>query len=401
MTVIDELGNELFAIGETFGLCRFLQEASGDYSPCHQTRIYASRQSDQLGEGYIFSCPAGLINFSVPILENGIFKGAVIAGPLIMDFPDEIMADEIIKKFNLTLGSRGKLNTYLKTLQIIEPSRVTHLSKLLFTAVTSVMHNDKNALQERHLKHTQQVEISQSIHDLKYEDENNMKENPSKVSRSFYPYETEKELLLRVKNGDIIGAKSILNDLIGHILFSSAGDIAVIKSQTLELCTLLSRAVVESGGDPNQIFGLNRDFIIEMNDLNNIEDLSFWLIKVLDKFTENIFYISESKNASIIQKAISFINENYMRHISLDSVADHVHLNPSYFSTLFKKELDLNFSSYLNKTRIEQAKLLLKNSDLSILEIALSTGFEEQSYFTKVFKAVTKLTPKEYKQKSR
>ena len=63
-----------------------------------------------------------------------------------------------------------------------------------------------------------------------------------------------------------------------------------------------------------------------------------------------------------------------------------------------KKEVGVSFSNYLNKIRIEQSKLLLKNTDSSIVEIAMEVGFEDQSYFSKVFKNLTKMTPKQYRQ---
>ena len=60
--------------------------------------------------------------------------------------------------------------------------------------------------------------------------------------------------------------------------------------------------------------------------------------------------------------------------------------------------MGVSFSNYLNKIRIEQSKLLLKNTDFSIVEIAMEVGFEDQSYFSKVFKNLTKMTPKQYRQ---
>ena len=57
-----------------------------------------------------------------------------------------------------------------------------------------------------------------------------------------------------------------------------------------------------------------------------------------------------------------------------------------------------SYRNYLNKIRIEQSKLLLKNTDSSIVEIAMEVGFEDQSYFSKVFKNLTKMTPKQYRQ---
>ena len=72
-------------------------------------------------------------------------------------------------------------------------------------------------------------------------------------------------------------------------------------------------------------------------------------------------------------------------------------LNPSYFSTLFKQSCGSSFKEYLNSIRIEESKKLLAATDRSILDIALSIGFEDQSYFTKVFKKYTGLTPKQYR----
>ncbi|NLU08393.1 MAG: helix-turn-helix transcriptional regulator, partial [Clostridiales bacterium] len=95
----------------------------------------------------------------------------------------------------------------------------------------------------------------------------------------------------------------------------------------------------------------------------------------------------------------AYINKNYRNNITLDTVANMVHLNSSYFSSIFKKEIGMNFSSYLNKIRIEQSMFLLRNTDYSILNIALEVGFEDQSYFSKVFKNFTGMTPKQYRQK--
>lgn len=389
LSVIDELGNEVLSIGDNSIFCRFFIECLGDNCPCPQTHLLASKQAEKIGEAYIFSCPTGLINYTVPILEKGIFKGAIVAGPFLMDFPDDILVNDILQKYNIGLNHKGKIFNYLKNLLIIEPYKVRHLSRLLFMLITGIIKEEKDILSERYQKHIQQIQISEKLQDYK-----------NAEACSFYPYETEKELLAKVGNGDIIGAKNILNDLIGYIFFSSGGDIEVIKSRTIELCTLLSRASVEGGADLNEVFGLNRNFLSEINSINNLEDLSFWLVMVLDKFTENVLHSNYIKNTNVIHKTIAYINQNYKENISLDTVASNVHLNSSYFSTIFKKELGLSFSSYLNKVRIDKSKLLLKNTDYSILEIALEVGFEDQSYFTKVFKSLTGMTPKEYKQRN-
>lgn len=74
-----------------------------------------------------------------------------------------------------------------------------------------------------------------------------------------------------------------------------------------------------------------------------------------------------------------------------------MHLHPSYFSTVFKNATGLSFKEYLNKVRIEESKILLQNTDFSIIDIAVAVGFEDQSYFSKVFKKYTGTTPKQFR----
>ena len=91
------------------------------------------------------------------------------------------------------------------------------------------------------------------------------------------------------------------------------------------------------------------------------------------------------------------INDNYCKEITLQEVAAYAGLNPAYLSSLFKKEMEINFSDYITDKRITQAKFLLKNSNATIVDIAGTLGFQGQSYFSNVFKKYTGMTPKQYR----
>ena len=100
---------------------------------------------------------------------------------------------------------------------------------------------------------------------------------------------------------------------------------------------------------------------------------------------------------SIIYEVKQYIDENYSMNLSLDLLAAQVHLSPSYFSKLFKREMGENFSTYILNTRIEQAKLLLRTTDKKAYEIAEAVGIYDPVYFSKIFKKVTGVKPKEYR----
>lgn len=101
----------------------------------------------------------------------------------------------------------------------------------------------------------------------------------------------------------------------------------------------------------------------------------------------------------LITKALEYIAVHYTENLTLQSVADFVHLSKSYFSLLFKKQTDRNFIDYLIELRIREAKRLLAQNDSRVYDIAGAAGFKDVKYFSKVFKKVTGITPIEYRDK--
>jgi two-component system response regulator YesN len=98
-----------------------------------------------------------------------------------------------------------------------------------------------------------------------------------------------------------------------------------------------------------------------------------------------------------IAHVIEFIKDNYNENISLKKIADALELTPNYLSALFKKDLELTFSEYLNGIRLDKAKELLLNTNLRSYEIAEQIGFTDESYFSRSFKKHTDVRPNEFR----
>ena len=212
-----------------------------------------------------------------------------------------------------------------------------------------------------------------------------------------YPYDKEKLLLAKVKAGDKHASSAILNDLLGYVFFSEGSSLETIKSRAIELCSLLSRSAMEGGAGTNQILKINNEFLKNIETIKTLDDLCYTLQESLDTYIECMFTQLPGKNSDVIRKAMKYISEHFPEPITLEEVAGHVHLNPSYFSSTFKQACGSSFKEYLNMVRIEESKRLLANTDYSLINIAIATGFEDQSYFSKVFKKHTGMTPKQYR----
>lgn len=104
-----------------------------------------------------------------------------------------------------------------------------------------------------------------------------------------------------------------------------------------------------------------------------------------------------NKNILQIEQAKEYINSNYMNNITLDDVGGYIGFNPSYFSSIFKKETGISFIDYLSRVRIEKAKILMKEADLRIQDISLMVGYNDVKYFSKLFQKHTGLNPNEYR----
>ena len=217
---------------------------------------------------------------------------------------------------------------------------------------------------------------------------------------ALYPMKKEKELITRVKLGDKIGAKSILNKLVGEILFKNSGNEDVRKARILELIVVISRAAVEAGADMEKLLGLNYTYICELSEIDKDEALYKWMIKVFSSFMEEVSRSSNKKNMAIVESAMKYMRTNYTKNLALSKIAKAAYVNTYYLSHLFKKELGMTVVDYLTKVRIEEAKNLLRNDRKSIIEIALEVGYEDQSYFSKVFKKSEHTTPMIYRKKN-
>ncbi len=385
VTIFDKNMSIICSSKDDNKICLFFDSYAKENSNCLDNLKFSSEVASRLGEPYIFTCSSGLVNIAIAILKDGEFNGVFIAGPIIMNSLESYMIKDLFTVHSVSPDVYSKIIIFLRNLKIFTPKQVNHLSYLLYRAVLS-LYNEAEDYTKLSMKSKQQAKIGEKIYEYK--------KNEQQI---VYPYDKEKILIEKVKAGNSKEAQEILKSILNEILLIEGGNIEVIKARVLELCTILSRASVEGGASLQKIFGLNFDFITSLSKIDNLQDLCSWTVKIIDNFIDNVFGSIYSGSSYIISQSVHHINSNYMNRLTLKKLADYLHINESYLSKLFKKEMDTNFSDYLNSVRIKRSKELLKNSDMSILDIALYVGYDNQSYFTKVFKKMTGITPKKYR----
>ncbi|MGI6566046.1 MAG: PocR ligand-binding domain-containing protein [Limnochordia bacterium] len=374
-------------------LCKLVQETAHGRRACRSCRMYAGNQAMIIGEGYIHRCPAGLVVWASPLVSAGEYVGGIIAGQVLMWEIDEMVRIEISQLAKACGIPPQVLLDAAERLPVIGPQAVQAASDLLFVLAAYISNHERLSLLQQRRISNQQARLAESIIEKKQA----LEEQAAGTGSSLYPLDKERQLLGRVRVGDRTGAKEILNQMLGDILFNSAGKPEVLKARLLELSVVLSRAAVEGGGSLERLLGLNFAYVEELAALEPIEEICAWIVKVLDAFMDEVYAAAESRDLPVIRQAVSYIKEHFREELTLEDVAQEVHFSPFYVSRLFKEELGLTFIEYLTKIRIDEAKRLLLETNKTVSEIADLVGYQDPSYFTKVFKKREGVTPTQFR----
>ena len=301
----------------------------------------------------------------------------MIAGPMVMgdlqdtlaELPEPAMAEEVAQ------------------LPLVATAWVNHLSEIL--AATTAF-----ACGRLHSTAGTFVYEQEKLLSTLYEVKDRL---PQVQTSSQYLIDGEKQLRERMLKRDKNGAQELLNELLGHIYFSNDFHLDQIKARVVELVVLLSRATIEAGADINEILLCNTSYIKELEQFTSIEELSVWVTGIMHRFVSYTFDFTQVKHSNVVYKVMDYVRAHYDEKISLDDIAQHVYLSRTYLSSIFKEETGQSLFSYINSVRVDKSKRFLLDNSIRLVDIAGLCGFEDQSYYTKVFKRMTGVSPKKFR----
>lgn len=149
--------------------------------------------------------------------------------------------------------------------------------------------------------------------------------------------------------------------------------------------------------DMNEMQQDRYQYFAMINEADNVERVKGYLYSFLEEVQDLISSQMNDQSQSNMPQLLSYIDQHYNEPISLADLAEHFHFNPSYLSTYFSQHYGIGFNEYLNQIRIEKAKSYLENKHVSISEISGYVGYSDHSYFCKVFKKMTGMSPSKYR----
>lgn len=394
--IVDVEGRSIFTKKDAQKNCKFCKliwekQLEKDMHRCEGAYARAGKQAALFGEPYIFRCPAGLIEWAAPIIIEGQHLGSIMCGQVLMWEPEEFFWIELREMNKMLIDDFDELFAAAKELKVISGEKVQGAADLLYVTANYIMESGWKTL-----KHKQEIVQQQSLLNEEIQNRKSLEEQLSTQCLS-YSLDKERELMTKIKLRDLEGVKKIFHMLIVDIFIGSAAKINIVKARVLELGVVLSRASVEGGADLHTALEISSEFLQSVSIIDNIEEINLAAEKALEKFLHAVEENSASKNRIAIHGIKTYIRNNYHKNINLDDIADAVYLSPSYASRIFKENQGNTITDYISKVKLEEAKKMLKNPEYKIDYIAEKLGYNDASYFSKVFRRKEGMSPTQYR----
>jgi AraC-like DNA-binding protein/ligand-binding sensor protein len=359
-------------------LCRrYCQAGKADCQyPCAEMHRNAIQEARRLGGSYIYVCPAGIIFWASPLYAGERFAGTLMSGGVLGTERQEAAENF----FRLCGGavSKEEINRCLAPVPEKTGDEIKALAQMMLICADQISGTGSTVSSED----TPTVS----------------KPAPVDTAVGCYPMETERLFLASLRRGDIGEARTILKTLLNALHNSAAGNFHVFRLRAIELAVLLFRAASDEVEGSSADLETNNRYLKKIEAAVNFTEIAGILNVILDRMSGRIFSFQGVRHSSALRKAERFIWENYTRKVSLQEIAEASGLSAPYFSTVFKDEMGENLSNYLNRLRVEKAIVMLSETNQPVSEIASACGFDDQSWFSKIFKNFTGMSPGKYRE---
>jgi len=352
-----------------------------DHRKCEYLHIEAANKARELGGSYIYLCRKNLAFWTSPFYAGERFAGALFSGG-VKSSEKNINRVKALAQIMLLCADKISGTNFIRKKT---KSGVSCIDEEKISRPVSLREASKNPKKTTDAFQTEEQKCKAAAENI----------NPADISA----LDMERMLLASLRRGDNIEGHKILLKLLKIHYAKANNNFQVFQLKALELAVLLSRAVADPKDiiDNTALDAANR-CIKKIEESRNFKEITDILSSITDRMSGLIFSFHGVRHFSALRKAERYIWENYTRKLSLREIAGASGLSAPYFSTVFKEEMGENLSNYLNKLRVEKAAAMLVTTNTPISEVARVCGFEDQSWFSKIFKNNKGFTPGKYRE---
>ncbi|KAA8745403.1 helix-turn-helix domain-containing protein [Paenibacillus sp. UASWS1643] len=312
----------------------------------------------------------------------------MIIGPFSSYEVTENMIYGIIHDYQISSAYQEELFFYYSQLEWLNQKKILSLCFLTYYLIYQEPLEEE--LVTSQLKNSEEIESSHIEQLVRHR----------RLDASFHmDYRVEQKIWQCVKEGD---KEKLLEHLDtvkieGAGLLSKKSHLRNIKNQTIISIALATRAAMDGGLYPEIAYTMSDVTIQKVEETSELQKIYLigddFLFSLVDRVKES----RENSYSKAVQVCKNYIFNHIFEQISIKDLADMVHLNAVYLSQLFKKETNKPLGKYIQDEKIKEAQKLLIQSDHSVANICMLLHFNDQSYFSNIFKKYTGLSPSQYR----
>ncbi|CAH1057450.1 helix-turn-helix domain-containing protein [Paenibacillus pseudetheri] len=287
-------------------------------------------------------------------------------------------------------GLQDQWLTYYRSLPVLNRMRLYHTAMLLYSLVTGKTLTLSELLLDSRVLEPKQLSSDSLDLDVSYRRENTWLHHEPIM---------EKALFHHVKNGnkaELLRVQATFSEE-NYGVLSKKSQLRSKKNLAVSCITLATRAAIDGGLYWEISYTLSDFHIQHIEELKDIPAVDHAILNALCDFADHVRNNRSAQLSRTVAICQNYIFNHLYEELSLDKLAVVASLNRSYLSQLFKKETGFTVSDFIQIERIEEAKRLIELPGISLSDIATRLHFNDQSYFTKVFKKYTGITPRQFK----
>ena len=211
-------------------------------------------------------------------------------------------------------------------------------------------------------------------------------------------YRYENELMDAVSKGQIHKADVLFSNFSTFNFEQRTADpVRNVKNYAIIMNTLLRKAAEQGGVHPMYIHSVSSALAMRIEKTHTIDEFPKLITDMFREYCRLVRQHSIKNYSPPVQKALLHIDGNLAENLTLRSLADTLNVSSSYLSSLFRKETGYTLTDYICRRRVRHAMHLLKTTRLQVQTVAQHCGMMDVQYFSKIFKKIAGMTPREYR----
>ncbi len=359
--------------------CAELSRRNGGFM-CGTLHDKSIALSKKWGGTYEYLCPIGMSYIAVFLEAKKADEKALIVGPFRMitfeDFIDEDLPN------NFGAKDTSHLEIEVKKIPYIHFSRVASIADILMLVANKI------------------TEATREDDSFDSRLEGSTDEMINTASQGFAQIRNSLEINLdkAVEGKSSAKILQICGDLISQNTLECEGDTEALKERMMETILFVLKVMIRHEFSVHTALEINSTFAMSLSDARDREAVCNRTQSAVIECTEKYITSKNQKHSYIVASAEKYIAENYFNKLTLNEIATHMNVSSSHLCKVFREVGQKSVFTYINEVRVKRAKHLLKDMDISLADVAGMVGYEDQSYFTKMFKKHEGIAPGKYRE---